>query len=170
MRFRNAAGEGARRMKLSRSQCACIAGVLLFAAPVLAAVTAITVANTQPLAFGSFAAGTGGSITMSPSGARSASGGIVLISSAVGSAAQFTVSGDPDLTYSITLPANGTADLKNSSGQSMGLTNFTSNPSGIGQLSATGKQTVSVGATLNVGAQQAPGAYTGVFDVTVDYN
>ena len=158
-------------MKLRCPRCVCIAGVLLFAAPVLAAAaTAISAVNTQPLGFGRFAAGTGGSITMSPSGARSASGGVVLISSAVGSAAQFTVSGDPDLTYSISLPPNGTANLKTSSGQSMALSNFTSNPSGIGQLSATGKQTVSVGATLNVGAQQAPGAYTGVFDVTVDYN
>lgn len=157
-------------MKLRRSRCACIAGVLLFTAPVLAAVTAITAVNTQPLSFGRFAAGMGGSITISPSGARSASGSVVLISSAVGAAAQFTVSGDANLIYSITLPPNGAAALKTSSGQTMSLTNFTSSPSGTGQLSGQGRQAVSVGATLNVGAQQPAGAYTGVFDVTVDYN
>lgn len=158
-------------MKQQRSRRGCIiASVLLVTAPAWAAVTAITVANTQPLSFGRFAAGMGGSITMSPSGSRSASGGVVLISSAVGSAAQFTVSGDPNLIYSITLPPNGAVALKSASGQSMPLNNFTSSPSGTGQLTGQGRQTVSVGATLSVGAQQSAAGYTGVIDVTVDYN
>jgi len=48
---------------------------------------------------------------------------------------------------------------------------FTSNPSGTGALTA-GSQVLTVGATLNVGANQVTGAYTNAtgFDVTVNYN
>ena len=43
-------------------------------------------------------------------------------------------------------------------------------PSGAGQLDALGNQTLTIGATLNVGANQAPGDYSGSFSVTVAYN
>lgn len=135
-----------------------------------APVTAISVSNTQTLGFGKFAAGSGGSVTVSPSGARSATGGVVLLSSSGGAAAQFTVSGDPNFTYAISLPANDTVVLTKSGGQTMSLNNFSSSPSPAGQLSVLGKQTVSVGATLSVGSNQATGAYSGAFDVMVDYD
>ena len=35
---------------------------------------------------------------------------------------------------------------------------------------ATGEETFNVGATLKVGANQAPGQYTGTFSVTAVYN
>lgn len=133
-------------------------------------VTAISISNTQSLAFGKLAAGSGGSATMSPSGARSATGGVVLVSSGGGSAAQFTLSGDPNLTYSISLPANGTVSITNGGGQTMALNNFSSSPDAVGQLSIAGNQTLSVGATLNVGSNQATGAYSGTFDVMVNYD
>jgi len=40
---------------------------------------------------------------------------------------------------------------------------------GHGQLDTTGKQTFQVGGSLNVGAAQAEGDYTGIFTVTVTY-
>jgi len=48
---------------------------------------------------------------------------------------------------------------------------FTSNPDGTGTLTG-GTQTLKVGATLNVGANQAAGTYTSAtpFTVTVNYN
>jgi hypothetical protein len=36
-------------------------------------------------------------------------------------------------------------------------------------LSSTGTDSFAVGGTLNIGATQIPGVYTGTFDVTVDY-
>ncbi len=143
---------------------------LLGSAVVPAGAASITVTSNQQLLFGRFVAGTGGSIAVNPSGARSAAGGVILISSATVSAAQFTVSGDANLAYSVSLPANGTVSLTKAGGQSMSLSDFTSNPTGTGQLSGVGKQFVTIGATLNIGSQQAPGSYTGTFDLFVDYN
>jgi hypothetical protein len=138
------------------------------AASVSWAVTPIAVTNTQALAFGKFAAGSGGAVTVNPNGMRSASGGVVLAASS-GAAAQFAVSGDPNLIYAISLPADGTVVLSSGT-YTMALNSFLSNPGGIGQLSAGGTQAVSVGATLSVGSNQAAGGYSGSFDVTVNYN
>ncbi|MCG2659764.1 MAG: DUF4402 domain-containing protein [Kiritimatiellae bacterium] len=130
----------------------------------------IAISNTQALAFGKFVAGSGGSVIVSAAGVRSASGGVVLVPSGGGSVAQFAVSGDPNLTYAITLPADGTVSLANGA-NTMALNAFTSNPSGAGGvLGGAGTQTLSVGATLAVGSNQAVGSYSGSFDVTVNYN
>jgi hypothetical protein len=130
----------------------------------------IAIGNTQSLSFGSFVVGSGGSVTISTSGGRSATGGITLIPSSAGAAARFSVTGDPGMTYSISLPLDGEAALSNGAGQSMPLNAFASDPSGIGLLGLDGSQTLSVGATLNVDAGQAVGAYSGSFSVTVNYN
>lgn len=129
----------------------------------------IAISNTQALAFGKFVSGSGGAVIVSAAGVRSASGGVVLVPSDAGVAAQFAVSGDPNLTYAITLPADGTVSLA-SGANTMALNSFTSNPSVTGTLGGAGTQTVSVGATLSVGSNQAVGNYSGSFDVTVNYN
>lgn len=130
---------------------------------------AIAISNTQALAFGKFVAGAGGSVTVSPGGVRSASGGVVLVPSGAGTAAQFAVSGDANVTYAISLPADGTVSLASGT-NSMAVNTFTSSPSPTGTLSAGGAHTLSVGATLSVGSSQAIGSYSGTFDVTVNYN
>ncbi|MEX0604489.1 MAG: DUF4402 domain-containing protein [Marinobacter sp.] len=130
----------------------------------------IAIENVQSLSFGNFVAGTGGSVTISTSGNRNAGGGVILIPSAQGTAAQFTVSGDPDATYTIQLPGNDFVSLTGP-GIDMPVNNFTSSPSGVGgQLGAGGSQDMSVGGTLSVGSDQAPGSYSGTFSVTVNYN
>lgn len=130
---------------------------------------AIAISNTQALAFGKFVAGAGGSVSVSPAGGRSASGGVVLVPSGAGAAAQFAVSGDANVTYAISLPADGTVSLASGT-NSMAVNTFTSSPSSTGTLGAGGAQTLSVGATLSVGSNQAIGSYSGTFDVTVNYN
>jgi hypothetical protein len=126
----------------------------------------LTITRTGDLGFGSFVAGAGGTVTVAPSGARSASG-VFLIPSSQGAAARFEVRGDGDAGYTIGLPAE--AVLDNGAGQTMTLRDFTSAPSAFGRLSLGGTQTISVGATLNVGANQASGSYSGTFSVTVNY-
>lgn len=125
--------------------------------------------STQPLAFGSLVAGSGGNVTVSPASVRSASGGVVLVPSGPGAAAQFSVTGDPSATYAISLPANGVVSLT-SGANSIAVNTFTSSPNLTGTLSIGGSQTLYVGATLDVGSNQPSGSYSGSFSVTVNYN
>lgn len=152
-----------------RQRLVCVVALGLIAS-CIAQGAVISLANTQALAFGGFVAGTGGSVAIAPSGARSASGGVVLVASKAGAAAQFSVSGDPNFTYAIGLPVNGTVTLSDGAGHSMNVNNFTSSPSVTGQLSGAGTQQLSVGATLSVSSNQPTGSYSGSFVVSVDYN
>lgn len=130
----------------------------------------IAISSNQPMSFGSFVAGTGGIVVVSTSGARSISGDVYLIPSSEGAAAQFSVSGDPDTTYTIQLPGNNVVKLTGP-GADMVINDFVSTPAGAGgQLGGSGSQTLSVGAALNVNSDQAPGNYSGDFTVTVHYN
>jgi hypothetical protein len=114
---------------------------------------------------------TGGTVTLVPSGTRSAGGGGVTLPATSGTvaAANFTVSGNASYTYAITLPT--TVTISNGS-HSMTVNGFTSSPSSTGAISTSGTQTITVGATLNVSAAQAPGTYTNAaaVPVTVNYN
>lgn len=128
----------------------------------------ITLTKNADLGFGQIASGgTSGSVTVTPAGGRSATGGASLGSAAGVGAAQFTVTGDLLATYSITLPGSTTLS---SGGNSMTLNAFASSPSGTGNLGLLGQQTLTVGATLQVGANQPSGTYSGTFSVTVAYN
>lgn len=135
-----------------------------------AAAPAQTLSNTGALSFGSFTAGAGGSVTVSPAGARSKSGSVILVNQGgSAAAAQFTVSGTSNALYDITLPADGTVFLSDGAAGSMAVNGFTSSPSVSGMLSGGGTQTLTVGATLSVGNAQTPGSYSGSFNVTVNY-
>jgi hypothetical protein len=52
----------------------------------------------------------------------------------------------------------------------MEVDNFVSSLGATNSLSNQGTATLVVGATLNVEANQAPGLYSGTFDVVVAYN
>ena len=56
------------------------------------------------------------------------------------------------------------------SGNTLLVDRFTSLPAGNGLTDAGGQQTLSVGATLNVGNNPVVGTYSGQMAVTVDYN
>jgi spore coat protein U-like protein len=130
----------------------------------------VAIRNVQSLSFGSFVAGDSGSVTVSTNGNRNAGGGVVLIRSSQGTAAQFAVNGDPNATYTIQLPGNDFVRLTGP-GTDMFINNFLSSPSGVdGHLGVGGSQALSVGGTLNVSNDQAPGSYSGTFSVTVSYN
>ncbi len=130
----------------------------------------LRIATTQNLAFGAFSAGTGGSVVVSPSGARNATGGVFLLSSSPGSAAQFLVTGNNNQIYTVTLP---TAATLVSGSSSMQMVNFASLPSATSASSGllTGaSQVLKVGATLQVASGQLTGLYSGTFNVTVNNN
>lgn len=130
----------------------------------------LRLATTQDLAFGAFSAGTGGSVVVSPSGGRNATGDVHLLSSGPGSAAQFLVTGNNNQVYTITLP---TAATLVSGSSSMQMVNFASLPSAASAstgLLTGGSQVLKVGATLHVASGQLNGLYTGTFNVTINNN
>jgi spore coat protein U-like protein len=138
--------------------------------------TPVVVSKTADLSFGKFAASGAGSITISTSGARTVSGGVLAAADGPAmTAASFVVSGAAGAGYSIT--HGGTSTLSRTGGpDTMPMTKFTAvgadnRPTGApGGILNGGAQTIYVGATLDVGANQAAGAYTGTVSVTVEYN
>jgi len=131
-------------------------------------VPAIALTNNTALAFGLIVAGPGGTVTLTTSGSRTKTGTIILPSSESYSEAAFVVLGPAEETFSLSLPSSVTLGLAGGSA-TMTITNFTSNPSTGGSLNSGGSATVTVGGTLNVGANQTLGSYVGSFTVTVSY-
>jgi hypothetical protein len=131
-------------------------------------VPAITISKTSDLQFGLIVAGPGGTLTVATDSSRTVNGpaGLTNASFPV-SAAAFTVTGGANLVYSISLPTSAT--LSGPSAASMTVSSFTSNPASTGTIGSGGTATLHVGATLTLGAAQTPGAYTGTFSVTVNY-
>ena len=131
----------------------------------------LTIEKTGDLNFGNIVAGTGtGTVNVDLVGRRTSTGNVILPSATPGtvSPAKFTVSGLTGATYAITLPTSATLTLSGGE-ETMTINNFKSNPKKTGELT-DGSQEISVSATLNVGADQAPGEYSGEFAVTVAYN
>lgn len=142
--------------------CLALAGVPL---PGLAAAIGITL--QQHLVFGRFApTASAGSVTISTAGGRTGSN-VALISGAYAQAI-FKVTGDADATYSITLPALDTVLLASGTNTMM-VQQFRSTPATTGTLDANGQQLLHIGATLEVGSNQARGDYSATFDITVEY-
>lgn len=133
----------------------------------------IAISKAADLVFGKFAAVTGGSITVSTSGARSVTGAVIGMSGTP-AAAKFDVTGEPDATYSINLVAPATLD-SGSDTMAFAVTsdltaaNTTSGTVSTGTLTG-GAQSIYVGGTLTVASAQAPGTYTGNVVATVEYN
>jgi len=133
-------------------------------------VSPITITRVADMSFGNIIADVdGGTVVLVPAGTRTLNGLTSPSLPGTITAASFNVSGLPNVTYVITLPA--THDISNGT-QTMTVNTFTSNPTPTGALDGAGTQTINVGATLNVGAAQAAGIYTNAagFTVTVNYN
>jgi hypothetical protein len=130
-------------------------------------ITPIAITKTADLNFGTIISGPAGTVTVSPSGVETATGGATALNPNPNvSAALFSVTGEPSTAYSISLPSS--ISITNGA-QSMTVNAFTSNPTPGGVLSAGGSQSLQVGATLAVATNQAIGNYSGTFSVTVAY-
>ena len=136
-------------------------------------ITPISIVKTVNMNFGNVAVSAinAGTAILAPGGTRTTggAGGVTLpATNGTVTAATFTVSGQASYTYAITLPAP--CYITDGSSNTMLVNNFTSNPSATGTLSTGGIQTLTVGATLNVSAGQAAGAYTNATGVPVIVN
>lgn len=132
---------------------------------------ALSISNIRSLAFGTFAPGNGGTVTVAPDGMRSKTGDVTLISIGAATSAAFLVSDSEPVNatraYNISLPDEGQLTLSNGT-SSIAITDFSSDPAYQGRLTE-GAQTIHVGATLRVPPESVPGQYSGIFTVTVVY-
>lgn len=155
--------------------CTCIAGQQLAHAATTTTtveaniVSTINIVARNGIVFGDIGASAiPGTVTIDVDGSRTSTGGASINSNTSGTPATFEVSGDPNALYVITLPDS--VVITSSSGDSMKVDRFTSAPSAGGQLDSSGRQTLNVGARMNVGSFQPFGAYRGTMATTVEYN
>ncbi len=130
----------------------------------------LSITNTAGLHFGTIMRSAAlGTVTVATDGTRSSTGGVTLSALApLHSVATFDLEGESGNDVIITLPASTT--ITNGT-QTMLVDNFVSDPDDTNPVTLGGTPTVlSVGATLNVAANQASGTYTGTFDVSINYN
>jgi hypothetical protein len=126
----------------------------------------VTITTDAPLNFGSLISSpAAGTETVSSAGAVATTGGTIAFGNSA-APASFTISLDEGKTdYSILLPSSATLT---GTGASMRVDAFESTPPSGGRIKAKkGPQTMTVGATLHVGANQAAGSYSGTFTITV---
>ena len=140
--------------------------------------TPLAISKTANLNFGAIKPGSAaGTVLVSAAGVRSATGtnGPTLLNSinvpyaATVSKASFAVTGSAGSQYSIYL-SQDPVDLYGPTSSKMTVTNFvTLKTDNIGTIAVNGTDTLDVGATLNVGANQAAGEYFAMFHVMVNY-
>ena len=157
---------------------ACTIGWAQTTTPAFSVAATATVASTlsitsaTALGFGSFVADSAaGTVVIAPqsTGFRSRTGNISLLDSGAGAPSTVSISGAPNMTFSVNLPSSPVT-LSGPNSSAMTMTNFTSNLGAAkGTIGGGGTASFLVGATLNVGASQAPGSYSGTFAVTVSY-
>lgn len=146
----------------------------LLSMPVLAQATIIA-SGTQNLHFGTFASGpSAGTVTINPAtGLRTSTGGVTLVSGA-GLDANGVISLTASTGINITLSMTNTSFILSNGADTMVVNDFNINTAAAGSsilvnLAAT-TETFPIGATLQVGANQAQGTYTGNYTVNAIYN
>jgi hypothetical protein len=142
------------------------------AAPANASATArarvlkqITVVNTSDLDFGTIVAGTAAStVAVSAGGVRTCGAGLTCTGAV--SSANFNVTGTSAAVVTVT--GDNTVSLANGTGGTMTAA-LTRSASTLTLTSGAINGTFQVAGTLNLAANQADGAYTGTFNVSVNY-
>lgn len=128
----------------------------------------LTATTVQDLDFGQVIPGAAaGTVVINPvNNARSTTGG-TLPAGGAPSAAIFVGVARPDRMVHLNLP-NGSITLTNGTGGTMTVNNFTTDGNINRRTDANGIISFRVAATLNVAANQADGAYSGTFNVTLN--
>lgn len=109
-----------------------------------------------------------GTITINSTNGGAIISNLLLVDATGFSRASFLVEGIPNAPFALTLPAQA---IISNGVETMLVDNFFRNSgSGISNtLNSSGLHTMFIGARLNVAGRQAPGDYTGQFEVTVNY-
>jgi Domain of unknown function (DUF4402) len=138
----------------------------------------VSIANTRDLDFGIVVRGTtAGTVTINAqSGARTKTGGVLLQGTTGFSSAAFTGAGTGGRLVRLTI-GTPTITLNRVGGGTMTVNAFRISNNGAAPqtlprnytLPASGIDDISIGARLNVAANQAEGLYTGSFTISMDY-
>lgn len=169
---------GDHEMKIALTRAALAATMLVAfatsvqAAPAQTSATAkarilkqLTITRVSDLDFGTIVNGASAS-TVSVNSAGSATCGAGLTCTGTTSAASFTVSGTNNTIVTVTAPAS--VNLTNGATGSMTASLLAPATLSLGNSGASGTP-LAFGGTLSVGANQEDGAYSAVFNVSVDY-
>ena len=127
----------------------------------------LAISENTAMDFGNVAGDSGSATTvvLTTAGATSSADG-AYAQNGSGAAGVFDVTGATGLAYDINLPT--VAVTLTSGANTMTVDTFTDDTGGTGTL-VGGADSFNVGATLNIGAAQAAGAYSGTYTVTVNY-
>ena len=125
--------------------------------------------NTTALNFGNLISGpSAGTATIDgTTGVRTTTGGATAAGGTPGFAT-FYAAGTVNRMFLVFRPT-APITLTNGTGGTMTVSNWTSNGGVVRFLDGNGISVITIGGRLNVGANQAPGMYTGTFDLTVNY-
>ncbi len=133
--------------------------------------------STRALDFGDVLASTAGTVTVAPAGTMTFTGGVTPLGGNH-SAGQFIGIGTRNRLIRLTVTPTQIT-ITNGAGGSMIVNNFTigglnglnqnGNSSNYRIVAANGQFTFNVGARLNVAANQAPGTYSGTYNVEFNY-
>lgn len=143
-------------------------------------VSALSFFKVDDMVFGSIVPGnTAGTVVLSPTGARTKTGGVKLATGATPQPASFAGRGANNQRVAISVTSNSVTLNRVGGGGTMTMDTFIIGSTPTAQLttaplafrinSATGIFQFPLGATLRVKANQAPGRYAGTFAVTLQY-
>ena len=126
--------------------------------------------GTTVLNFGSFAAVANGKISVAP-GATVATFDNVANTSFAGTitSAEFDVSGPSSQAYNITMPTGATTLTSGGNTMTIEAADWTASNDFSGSTDVDGNATFNIGASLTFVADQAPGTYSGTYEVKVNY-
>lgn len=125
----------------------------------------VNITERRELNFGKVAtSSTPGTVTISPSGGKSTTGGVIDLGKNHREA-RFRITGPDDAIVIVTLPTTATVTGGGGSGT---LSNFVMDPPNPINLGRRGRANITVGATLNLGTNLPAADYTGNFTVYVD--
>ncbi len=182
-----------RELALRRAVGAALVVVLALPAPVQAKekvtvqaraeaviVSQLSFFKVDDLVFGRIAAGnTAGTVVLSPSGVRTKTGGVLLAAGLPAQPAAFAGKGSFNQQVSISVNATSRTLTRVGGTETMTMDTFVIGSTPTAVLSTaplafriantSGIFQFPVGATLRVGARQAPGTYTGTFSLTLNY-
>ena len=137
-------------------------------------IEALSTKETSQLNFGRFSPkAQGGKIILTPEGTISVQGNVVL-EGGTQNAASFSITGQYDATFSISLPLGPETLINFKNDKTIQVSDWKSSPAqGIGAgILTSGELTVRIGASLTVGDMNANpvGIYSGSYAVTFGYN
>lgn len=129
-------------------------------------ITPIGISEGNGMDFGDVSVGTaGGTVVLDTTGGRSVTGDAEAVTGGTQAAGVYNVTGLGTKTYSISFPGSV---IISAAGNNMTVNTFTHDAGATPALTG-GTDSFNVGATLNINPSQPPGAYSGTYPLTVNY-